>query len=322
MKGFLFFEGRSPNAPEILIECIYRLSLYTDSSVVVTNSEYIHQLSQKFENIVFLDNLLFEPSKSETLYKECVGNKYIRSNHPETEILCLRRWEVLSKLYIQGYLSCKEPVLCLDWDTLLFEPIHKLNKRILDKYTNNNPFVVAFYKNGLRGSSAEGKLPLFETCPNLIYMNEQSIRLYVSIVLKILSNRKLLTSIFANRFYNDMSVFSVLISHIFRYDQYGSVFDLDDLSDEVEIFSDHNIRVPNQGKHSFVTHAYSIPPQIDYTGDGVLRVKKLIFKEAIPYVITKSGKQLSCACLHFSGVEAKYLLESEVTPFKLLSYEF
>ena len=137
------------------------LSLYTDSSVV-TNSEYIHQLSQKFENMIFLDNLLFEPSKSETLYKECVGNKYVDQITQRQRFYVLRRWEVLSKLYIQGYLSCKEPVLCLDWDTILFEPIHKLNKRILDKYTNNNPFVVAFYKNGLRGSSAEGKLPLFQ----------------------------------------------------------------------------------------------------------------------------------------------------------------
>jgi hypothetical protein len=232
-------------------------------------------------------------------------------------LLCLRRWQVLFSLFDELVFKPDDLVICIDWDTFLFKPINKLIQYLNDKHDPALPFLACFFRNGLRDSVLAGNIPIFEICPNLLFINKRSIDIYASLVSHILINQDNLKRIFINRFFNDMSIFSVLVSWLFVHFSCDCVFDLDLISDEVEIFTDHNLRVQWQGRHYFLTNKYTIPSYIDYTNSGFVELKWFKVIGGIPYVQTNKGDYICCSCLHFSSIEAKYLLANGHTSYKM-----
>ena len=119
---------------------------------------------------------------------------------------------------------------------------------------------------------------------------------------------------YSNRFFNDMSIWSIVVSHLIILAKNGRVIDLDVMAESLSIFCDHNIRVDYQGQlASFEMEEFNVPRSYNYSGKNQFNIKKIFFSSMNPpYVQAKDQRLMKLACAHFQGVESKYILLNDI----------
>lgn len=314
MVGYLFFSSdKQLNPPELLLMCIRNATAQLDNIVVVTSPSFIKSLQEHFPHVHFFSESLFPVSPQETKYIQLINQGIIASNHPPTELLCIRRWTALKYLFDNDLIDSREICINLDWDTLLFPPVKDLQEHLIAgwRHYSGYPLLACFQKMGIKGSALESKYLLYEICPNLLFLNSKSIDLYVEYLDKTLSRRGFLLTCFSGRFFNDMSIWSLVTSDLTIYCPDQCLIDIDTIAYQYNLFCDHNLRVNYQGlPATFKMQSYSIPREYDYTGTGCIQLKTIDFSTECPQVETNNGQRLMLVCAHFQGIEAKYILSN------------
>ncbi len=313
-QAYFFFTANSSSPPDLVYLTLNYAKAIFPNITVVTNNNFKSILQGKYPGFNVLDAEGFSTYKEERKYIELINNGVISSNYPPVEQLCLKRWLIMKELFNLGTLDKTRPAVVFDWDTILFSPLLKITKKFTNKISNSEiPFASGFFELGLKTGLINNWLPIYDVCPNLIFLNFKALEIYCRCMDLLLSKKKNLQSIYKNRYFNDMSIWSMAISTINREYPNNFLYDLDQISLESNIFCDHNIRIDWQGELNFLMKIHSIPEQFDYTGTGKLPIKKIsINQDQIPEVRLLSGEKIELACAHFSGVEAKYVLMSEL----------
>ena len=120
MQAFIYFQSDQERVPELLIDNLTKSLSLHNKIIVVTNQRYLEAISNLDTRIIAIDESIFLLDELEKLYYHQINNKVISSNHPPTELLCLKRWLALEKCYELKFLDIDNATTILDWDTFIF----------------------------------------------------------------------------------------------------------------------------------------------------------------------------------------------------------
>ena len=297
--------GSTNEPPQLLIDTLLCAEKYFDKITFVSRSDLIPKFKQIFPDIVCIDvESLCKPSFSSN-YIGLVESKVISSNHPPTELLCLERWHYMNECFKEGSLDSRYPCAVLDWDTFLLDPVSvAIDQHLLS--VDPLKSITGFIELGIDVCLDHQSFPLYDICPSLIILAHEHVILFCDFLSRMLNGTLDVSRIYKGRFFNDMSIWSCVISHCVVFRNH-SIFDLDRYPYTHGIFFDHNIRIPDQKNTvDFEMQEFPVDKRFRCTSSPTLEIKKMFFADG-GIVVRSKTNEYRLGCIHFSGVEAKYI---------------
>jgi hypothetical protein len=256
-------------------------------------------------DIVCVDRSSLKEADYNKYYLNLIDLEIISSNHPPTEILCLDRWHYMNQSFEKGYLDSRSPCVVLDWDTFMFDSAEVSLNCHLNALDPIRTFT-GFLGLGVDVSSSSANFPVFDICPNFIIISHELVSLFCSEALKILSNENTVRRIYSSRLFNDMSLWSCVVSRCIIKREH-TIIDLDSFPESHRVFFDHNVRISWQRNlKCFNMKSYIIDKAYRFNEADQLSIKNIYISEDKLYVVNNDQPFL-LGCLHLSGVEAKYI---------------
>lgn len=291
--------------PILLIDTLSQAQKYFTKITLITTVGVIDVVKNILPDIVCIDRSSLEEPDYIRYYISLIDLEIISSNHPPTEILCLDRWHYMNQSFEKGYLDSRSPCVVLDWDTFLFDSAKVALSCHLDALDPLRTFT-CFLGLGVDVSSSSANFPVFDICPNFIIISHEHVSLFCSEALKILSNEHTVRRIYSSRLFNDMSIWSCVVSRcIIQRDH--TIIDLDSFPESHRVFFDHNVRISWQRNlKCFDMESYKVDKAYRCTEADQLRIKNIYISDGKFYVVSNEQPFL-LGCLHLSGVEAKYI---------------
>ena len=312
ISAYLYFYSETPTIPDLL-------KISVSSAALVFNKVYLSVSKNHFEQLkssqIFSENVIVDEINSDFANHKLLAElqiyyekNIIKSNSPHIELHCINRWLHLKKNNMFG----NQQIFSIDWDTIVFKGISQYFEDIkgIDLAATN---LSAYnFKNE----------PIWALCPNMLFLSSRALDYYIKFLDIYIAYSRRGKSIIKGNFC-DMHPWSSVISLSIC----GKVdLKLLNFNDYISTHPavEHNFRVMKDCGAAFKSHKYYLPPKVDkYINTDYLLAKELIFSpNGKPYfvldvqcssednVLTDNNWLKEVACVHFSGVEAKYVLFS------------
>jgi len=312
ISAYLYFYSETPVIPDLLKLSVSAAALAFEKIYLSVSKQHYHLIKSAhiFPENVIIDEIESDFFKHELLAELQVYYKdhIIKSNSPHIELHCINRWLHLKKRNMFD----NQHIFSIDWDTIVFKGISQYFDDLsgIDLAATN----LASYNFKYE--------PIWALCPNMLFLSKYALDYYIFFLQKYICYSRRGKSIIKGNFC-DMHPWSSVISL-----SISSKVDLRLLNFNDYISShpaiDHNFRVMQDCGSVFKSHKYYLPSNADkYIPTDYLLAKELIFSpngkpyflldvplasENISFLDKKWLKEV--ACVHFSGVEAKYILFS------------
>jgi len=297
--------GSLSEPPQLLIDTLSSAAGFFERIVIVSTEQLLAKLQALIPNLVCIDITSLKPPAFSKRYIDLVEEKIIRSNHPPTELLCLERWHYMNECYGEGFLCRGYPCTVLDWDTFLLQPLCEA----IDHHLGSPmplQSITGFIELGVDICKQQDSFPLYDVCPSLMILANEHVQVFCNILERVLARDNDLQRIYKSRLFNDMSIWSCVVSECITK-RHHKIIDLDRYPLTSGIFFDHNIRIGWQRNLTkFEMEEFHIDERFRCSKNQMLQIKKMNFTGG-GIEVSADGKFYKLGCIHFSGVEAKYV---------------
>ena len=311
-RYFLYYVNINPLDDAIPLLLAANLSAAVCSNLDITLASTARLISSFNKNYPLLSSRISffccdHPSSISDPLISCfdslITSKTIISNAPHVERLCLYRWIVLASWFETNSDSISS-VICIDWDTIFFRDL---------------PFEIQTSSHSMIAhiDSIEATGPLFQVCPNFIYLTKSILYRYLDYLSSFLTECQNRLN-FALPFFNDIIAWSPIISKDYLCSSCSTITSWNQLLHPYNLYADINFRDRGLPGFQFQLCRYLIDDKrFNYSLNSFpYFYAKSLFVSNRQLCLVNSDHSLYVPplCLHFQGTEGKFIFFNYVVP--------